>query len=168
MRLVLCLLLLFGAQALAQRPPRAYFPWWESPLTKSLNLSEAQQEQIRDVLRDYRTKLIDQRAAVEKAEGEFEDLFNNPAINSASASQAIDRLVEARSALTRTFTQMSLDLRQVLTYEQWRQLEEKRSKWESMRPRRMPGGANSPREGHGPRGAGGQQDAPPPSSPQDF
>ena len=168
MRLALCLLLLFGAPALAQRLPRAYFPWWESPLTESLGLSEAQRQQIRDVLRDYRAKLIDQRAAVEKAEGEFEDLFNQPAINSAYAGEALDRLVEARSALTRTFTRMSLDLRQVLTYEQWRQLEEKRGKWESMRPHRLPGGTHGLRDGHGPRGPGGRPDPPPPPPPQGF
>jgi Spy/CpxP family protein refolding chaperone len=120
---VLCL-----APAFAQ-PPRAYFPWWESPLARELNLSEDQRERIRTIVRESRDVMIDKRAAAEKAEAEIEDLFGELVIDQVKAQQAIDRLVAARGELTRAFTEMSLKLRMVLTYDQWKELQQKRTRW---------------------------------------
>ncbi len=123
---LLCLVLLAPVQA---QPPRAYFPWWESPLARELNLSEQQREKIAAIVRESRASLIDKRAAVEKAEAEIEDLFAEPVLDQAQAEQAIDRLVTARGELTRAFTELSLRLRMVLTQEQWKKLQERRARW---------------------------------------
>ncbi len=151
----LLVLVVFLAPALAQ-PPRAYFPWWESPLAKELNLSEEQRQKIREIVRQSRNQLIDKRAAAEKAEAELEDLFNEPVIDQGKAQQAIDRLVAARSELTRAFTELSLNVRLVLTPEQWKDLQQRRSRW---RPFGMGPGAPRPPEGRprmprSPRGDG--------------
>lgn len=138
--LLLCLAFLLPAEA---QPPRAYFPWWESPLARELNLSDEQREKIGAIVRESRPSLIDKRAAVEKAEAEIEDLFAEPVLDQAKAQQAIDRLVAARSELTRAFTELSLKLRMVLTQEQWKELQQRRARW---RP---------PREGPGPQGPPG-------------
>lgn len=124
--LLLCLILFAPAQA---QPPRAYFPWWESPLARELNLTEEQREKIAAIVRESRASLIDKRAAVEKAEAEIEDLFAEPVVDQARAQQAIDRLVTARGELTRAFTELSLRLRTVLTQEQWKELQERRARW---------------------------------------
>jgi Spy/CpxP family protein refolding chaperone len=124
-RIGLVLILLAGWTLWAQ-PPRGFYNWWDSPIAKDLNLSDDQMKQIRAVVRDYRTRLIDARAAVEKAEAEMEDAFNDESFSQARAGDAIERLVAARSELTRSFSQMSLRLRAVLTNEQWAELQKRR------------------------------------------
>ncbi|NWF85293.1 MAG: periplasmic heavy metal sensor [Bryobacteraceae bacterium] len=124
-RIGLVLILLAGWTLWAQ-PPRGFYNWWDSPIAKDLNLSDDQMKQIRAVVRDYRARLIDARAAVEKAEAEMEDAFNDESFSQARASDAIERLVAARSELTRSFSQMSLRLRAVLTNEQWAELQKRR------------------------------------------
>lgn len=144
----LLVLAVFLTPALAQ-PPRAYFPWWESPLARELNLSEEQRQKIRQIVRESRNQLIDKRAAAEKAEAELEDLFSEPVIDQARALQAIDRLVAARGDLTRAFAELSLKVRMVLTPEQWKDLQQRRSRWRPFGA--GPPGAPRPPEGRGPR-----------------
>ena len=157
MKLLITLLLLISTGAFAQRPTRAYFPWWESPLRRSLHLTEQQQQQIRTILKQHRDEMIDERAAVEKAEADVEDLFSERTVDPAQAKQAIDRLVTARGKLSRTFIQLSLKLRQVLTDQQWEKLEQRRSayrarRWKrpTMRRNRRPRKRMAPGRGPGP------------------
>ncbi|MCW5981765.1 MAG: periplasmic heavy metal sensor [Bryobacteraceae bacterium] len=174
MRVLLSLLFLLPGFAFAQ-PPRAWFPWWEGPLARDLNLTQEQRDKISAILREHRDKLIDQRAAVEKAEAEVDDLFNESELDDAKARPAIERLVEARSALTRTFTEMGLRLRRVLTAEQWKELQQKRSRWEPQFRRRMPrerdggrppGGRGTDR-GPGPGPGSGSEPGPGPGPPEE-
>jgi len=150
--LLWCLALLMPAQA---QPPRAYFPWWESPLARELNLTDEQREKITAILKESRAEIIDKRAAVEKAEAEVEDLFAEPVLDQARAQQAIDRLVAARGELTRAFTELSLKLRMVLTQEQWKELQQRRPRWrpigKRLRPFR-PGEPRGPRRPPSPEG----------------
>lgn len=117
--------------------PRGMFPWWDSPLAKDLNLSDEQTKQIRATVQEFRSRLIDLRAAVEKAELNLEDQFNEDTVDARKANEAIDRLVTARGDLTRAFSQMSLKLRSVLTADQWRELQKRRPQ---MGPGQMRGG----------------------------
>lgn len=162
----LLLTLLFLLPAAAQNP-RGIFNWWDSPLARDLNLTDSQREQIRATVREYRTKLIDLRAAIDKAEVEVEDAFNEDNLNQQRASEAIERLAVARGDMIRTFSQMSLKMRSVLTQEQWRELQRRRPRMEGgpgpgMGPGMGPGGpATRPR---GPLQRRGQ---PPPQPPED-
>ena len=113
---------LLSLPALAQ-PPQGFFPWWDSPVAKELNLSEAQRQQIRDTVRDYRDRMIDLRAVVEKSEAEVEELFNEDPVDARRAGEAIDKLVAARGELMRAMSHMNLKLRAVLTGQQWRELQ---------------------------------------------
>ncbi|MBI5282718.1 MAG: periplasmic heavy metal sensor [Candidatus Solibacter usitatus] len=127
----LALILLFlGLPVLAQ-PPRGFFPWWDSPLARDLNLSEDQSRQIRNIVKEYRTRLIDLRAGVEKAETELEDQYGEDLFDQRRATESIERLVTARGELTRALSLMSLRLRGVLTTEQYRELQKRRP---NMRP----------------------------------
>ncbi len=147
---VFALLLLVTGVAAAQGPP-PYFPWWESPLTGRMGLSEDQHEQIREILKRYRERMIDQRAAVEKADAEMADLFGEETLGSAQADEAIERLVTARANLTRSLTKISLELRQILTPEQWRRLRYLQGRMEKYRGRRPSPRGGGPRGGPGPR-----------------
>jgi hypothetical protein len=139
MRAVLLLGMLLPAALFAQ-PPRGFFAWWDTPVVRDLNLSDDQTRQIRTIVKDYRARLIDHRAAVEKAEGEVQDLFNEETVD---ASDAIERLVQARGELTRSFTLMSVKLRAVLTAGQWRELQRRRP----LLPQRVPGMGGPMRRG---------------------
>ncbi len=116
----LLFLFLIAATAFAQN--RANFPWWNSPVREGLGLTPAQSQKIRQVVRSYRGRLLDARNNAQKAEQDLEDLFNDAEVNPQAAQAIIEREAEARAAVNRVFLSMSVELRSVLTLDQWRQL----------------------------------------------
>jgi uncharacterized membrane protein len=100
----------------------ATLPWWTSPVVGDIGLSQEQQHKIRIIIRSYRNRLFDARNNAQKAEAEVRDLLNEPTISLAEAKPTIDRLAQARAESTRLFTEMSVEVRSVLTQDQWRQL----------------------------------------------
>lgn len=153
MKLLLIGLLTCGA-ALAQ--PGGFFAWWDSPVVRDLNLTNDQQSQIRATVREYRTRVIDARAAMEKSDGELEDILDAERVDQKKANDAVERLATARAEMTRVFSQMSVKLRGFLTAQQWQELQKRR-----------------PRPGHGPEmvrpGMPGRGPGPQPrQEPRDF
>lgn len=116
------LLVMIMAAALASAQNRANFPWWNSPVVANLGLSAEQTQKIRQIVRSYRARLLDARNNVQKAEGDLEDLLNDPEISPQAAQPVIERLAQARANSSRVFLEMSVQLRSVLTLDQWRQL----------------------------------------------
>jgi Spy/CpxP family protein refolding chaperone len=114
--LLLCLMGLVAAYG----QNRANFPWWNSPVVGDMGLNPAQTQKIREIVRSYRSRLLDSRNAVQKAEGDLEDLLNDPEVNADQARPVIERLAAARANSTRVFLEMSVQLRSVLTLDQWR------------------------------------------------
>ena len=131
LRLVSLCLLIACSAAFAQN--RANFPWWNSPVVTDLGLSQAQTQKIRQIVRSYRPKLLDARNNVQKAEGDLEDLLNEPDSPNEGADSIIKRVAEARAASVRVFLEMSVELRRVLTLDQWRQLIKR---WDEVQRRR--------------------------------
>jgi Spy/CpxP family protein refolding chaperone len=117
------MLVLLGSVLMAQ--PRGPRPgWWDNPrLASGLNLSDSQREQIQATTRDFRSRLLDARAALDKAEGELQAIFNEGNVEERRANEAIDRLAKARGDMSRVVSQMSLRIRGVLTAEQWQELQ---------------------------------------------
>jgi Spy/CpxP family protein refolding chaperone len=149
----IAILICLAAVPLLAQGPRAMFQWWNSPMVRDLNLSSDQQQQIRSTLREYRDRVIDLRGAVDKAEGELEDAFNEERLDQRRANDAIDRLATARADMTRVISQMSLRLRGVLTPEQWRELQKRRQdRGPGPGMRRGPGRGQRPPEGNPPPG----------------
>jgi Spy/CpxP family protein refolding chaperone len=144
-------LLLFTLAALAAAQTRDFFPWWDMPISRNLNLSEDQTRQIHATVREYRDKLVDLRANLEKSENALSDLMNEDQPDQQKANGAIERAVQARAELTRTFAQMGFRLRAVLTPQQWRQLQRARPLPQPGRPMqeqpRPPFQPNQPRPG---------------------
>src|SRR6478736_51128 len=99
---------------------RASFPWWNSPVVGDLGLNAAQSKKIRQIVRSYRDRLLDARHSVQKAEGALEDLINEPEVNPEAAKSVIERVSAARANSSRAFLEMSVQLRAVLTLDQWR------------------------------------------------
>jgi Spy/CpxP family protein refolding chaperone len=110
----------------ASRPSMAQssnFTWWSNPvLVKELNLTPEQTEKIRAIVRSYRDRLFDARNSVQKAEAQLEDMMNDETVDPAAAKPVIDRIVSGRSNSLRLVTEMSVQLRSVITADQWRQL----------------------------------------------
>ena len=107
--------------------PKGVYNWWSRPqIAQSLNLSPAQRQQIRATVVQYRSHLMDVRGRVNQAEQELADQFNRDPVDSAKTNEATERLIAARSDLTRTITQLSLKLRLVLTEQQWQELQRRR------------------------------------------
>ncbi len=151
--------LALSAAALYAQPNRDFFPWWEMPVARDLNLSEDQTRQIHATTRDYRDRLVDLRGGLEKAENQLSDLINEEQPDEKKVNAAIDRLVAARGELTRAFTQMGFKLRMVLTPRQWGELQRRR-------PRPATPGEPFPKrriEGHRP----GEGPRPPAQRPDD-
>ena len=117
---VFVLATLAAVPGLAQN--RANFPWWNSPVVGDLGLNAAQSQKIRQVVRSYRDRLLDARNAVQKAEGALEDLMNEPEVDPEAAKPVIERVSAARANSSRVLLEMSVQLRSVLTLDQWRQL----------------------------------------------
>jgi Spy/CpxP family protein refolding chaperone len=101
---------------------RANFPWWNSPVVGDLGLNAAQSQKIRQVVRSYRDRLLDARNTVQKAEGALEDLMNEAEVDPEAAKPVIERVSAARANSSRVLLEMSVQLRSVLTLDQWRQL----------------------------------------------
>jgi Spy/CpxP family protein refolding chaperone len=148
MRKLLGLIVITAGWALAQGP--GFFPWWDSPLVRDLNLSEDQRTQIRATVRGHRDQLIEQRAELQKAEANLQDLMDEDQVDEGRATEAIEKVVTARSALARTFSMMSLKLRMLLSPKQWRELQQRQMK-RRMSPRRRPGGRMRRRPGSAPQ-----------------
>jgi Spy/CpxP family protein refolding chaperone len=113
---------------LSAQSGRSLFPWWDNPLSRDLNLNDTQRTQIQAVVKEYRNRLVDERAAVEKAEGELEDAFSEDTVDQRRAAEAIDHLTAARGELTKSLAQMSLRMRTVLTVQQWQDLQRRQGR----------------------------------------
>ncbi len=116
--------------AQAARPPGPAWwesAWWNGPLVQNLDLSEAQRKDIRMTVREYRGHLLDLREAAQRTDDDLDALLNASPVDRRKATEAIDRLANARAELTRTLSQMTLRLRGILTDEQWQQLQQRAS-----------------------------------------
>lgn len=105
------------------RGPR---PWWDGDLSKNANLSEAQQKQVVQIRGDFRPHMREVQQAVKKADAEVTAAFNEEPVDQAKANDAINRLAAANAEATRTVSQFSLKLRNVLTAQQWQDMQHPR------------------------------------------
>jgi Spy/CpxP family protein refolding chaperone len=99
--------------------------WWNGPLVQNLDLSETQRRDIRNTVREYRGHLLDLREAAQRTDEDLDALLNASPLDRRKATEAIDRLANARAELTRTLSQMTLRLRTILSDEQWQHLQQR-------------------------------------------
>jgi periplasmic protein CpxP/Spy len=97
--------------------------WWQdSQLTQKLKLTDQQSKQLSSVFYQHRLKLIDYQAAVEKENLMLQNLLDEDNPNEGQVLAQVNRTLAARASVEREFTMMNLDLRKVLTVDQWKQL----------------------------------------------
>lgn len=107
--------------------------WWkDSNIAKKLQLSNGQIAQLDQTFYDHKMKLVDYGAEMEKEDLKLQNLLDADEPNEGQVGTQVDQVLTARGKLEREYTMMNLDLRKVLSVEQWRQLK-------SIREERGPG-----------------------------
>jgi Spy/CpxP family protein refolding chaperone len=134
--------------------PHGDFSWWKNSETVSkLNLSDAQVKQLDQTYVQHKMNLIDDMAAMQKADLNLRTLLDADTPDQTQVMSAVDTVLAARGKVERETTMMMLDFRKVLTVDQWKQLR-------SMHPM-GPGFGGHMGHGNGRgRGPGGQPTAP--------
>ncbi len=97
--------------------------WWQnSDIAKKLQLSDGQIGQLDQTFYDHKLKLIDYGAEMEKQDLKLQTLLDADVPNEGQVEAQVDQVLAARGKLEREYTLMNLDLRKVLSLDQWRQL----------------------------------------------
>jgi Spy/CpxP family protein refolding chaperone len=97
--------------------------WWQnSEIAKKLQLSDGQIGQLDQTFYDHKVKLIDYGAEMEKQDLKLQSLLDADVPNEGQVEAQVDQVLAARGKLEREYTLMNLDLRKVLSLDQWRQL----------------------------------------------
>lgn len=140
-RFAVVALALCALAASAQTPPpvpgtpvggtagrRVYFhgpvgQWWKNSETaKKLQLTENQVAQLDQIFYEHKMKLIDYGADMEKQDLKLQTLLDADIPDEGQINSQVDQTLAARGKLEREYTTMNLDLRRVLSPDQWRQL----------------------------------------------
>ncbi len=126
--------------------------WWRnSELAQKIGLNEQQTQQLNQIFSSHRANLAQMRANIEIEEGKLSDLLDQDQPQQDQVLAQLTQLQNARNALEKEFTVMTLAFRGVLTPEQWKQLQ-------SMSHEKMFFRMHKP-------GPGGPGDGPPPMPP---
>ena len=98
--------------------------WWKNAATaQSMGLTADQQRKMDDVFQQYRLKLIDLNAALEKEEVSLDPLVSAEPLNESKITVQIDRVAQARAELEKANGRMLLGIRKMLTPDQWNKLQ---------------------------------------------
>jgi Spy/CpxP family protein refolding chaperone len=126
--------------------------WWENQrFVDHIGLTNEQQGQIREIVFAYARRMIDLKAEVDKAGLDLANTVDQVDFDPAPVRAAYTVFQKARQRLENERFEMLLEVRQVLTYDQWRQIEEIKQRMQQNRPQqRRPGvrgeGAQRPPE----------------------
>ena len=110
----------FAVSAFAQLPPGK---WWRRPdIVSELELSADQQEHLDSIFRTSASDLIDLRGAVEKENIALRGELDQPQLNRTNIQRIAARLSEARGRLFQRELAMLVDMRAVLSDQQWNRM----------------------------------------------
>ncbi len=127
--------------------------WWEDPrVVERIGLTEGQQVRIREIVFERARRMIDLKAEVDKAGLDLAASVDQQEFDPAPVRAAYAVFQSARHKLENERFEMLLEVRLVLTYEQWQRIEDmKRRMQQNLPPNRRPGGGDGP-FGDGPPG----------------
>jgi Spy/CpxP family protein refolding chaperone len=97
--------------------------WWTRPeMAQQLGLTADQTKKMDDIFQQYRLKLIDLNASVQREETIMEPLVAAEQPDEAKIVAQIDKVAQARAELEKANARMLLGIRRLLTPEQWNKL----------------------------------------------
>ena len=98
--------------------------WWkDSETVKQIGLSDGQAQQIEQAFTDSKMRFIDLVATLQKEELKLETLLNADQPNENAVTNQVDQVVQARDKLEKEHAIMMLNIRRLLTTEQWKKLQ---------------------------------------------
>ena len=113
----LAILLLVSGSAFAQG-----FKWWMSDQYKrELNLTTEQSRKLEEIFQASLPALRNQKKALDDAEKQFQQAMERE--NYSAVMEKVDQLEATRATLNRTRTMMLVNMRKLLTTEQWIRLD---------------------------------------------
>lgn len=146
-----------AAPAPAQMPETPPGKWWKRPkIAERLKLKPEQQERLDEIFSKHRRSFIDLRADVERRAVDLEELLTKKDSDPARIGPATDALEQAKARLGKARTMMIVDMRSVLSEDQWQKILELREEWRRERMDERRGRFGLPR-GPGSRGGGDQR-----------
>ncbi len=131
--------------------------WWEDPrVAERIGLGGEQQEQIRDLVYEGARRMIDFKAAADRAGLDLAEVVNSSEFDPEAVRAAYAAFQTARHKLENERFEMLLAVRQVLTNEQWQKLQElkrriQQNRGQQRRPGQRPQGER-PQGGERPSG----------------
>lgn len=94
------------------------FKWWQSaPYKKELGLTAEQTRRIEEIFQQALPRLKVQKTILDEAEAKFERLVERG--DDSTVMEQVNVVEAARAELNKTRTLMLLDMRKVLTRDQW-------------------------------------------------
>jgi Spy/CpxP family protein refolding chaperone len=104
--------------------PGPHGKWWDNPqVAEQLALSADQKKKMDDIFQQYRMKLIDLNASVQKEELTMEPLVAADQPDEARIVAQIHKVAQARAELEENNARMLLAIRRLLTPEQYQKLQ---------------------------------------------
>jgi protein CpxP len=98
--------------------------WWkDAKVVSQVGISDGQAQQIEQIFIDHRMKLIDWMADLQKQELKLESALNADSPDEGQVSFQVDQVVAARGKLEKENALMMLNIRRVLSPDQWKKLQ---------------------------------------------
>jgi Spy/CpxP family protein refolding chaperone len=88
-------------------------------MAEAVGLSAEQQEKVEAILYDHASERIDAKARVEKARLDLHHIMTQPTIDEKAAYKALEELQKAQNELGKDKLEQLIELRRVMTAEQW-------------------------------------------------
>jgi len=127
--------------------------WWEDQrLVSRIGLTEEQQVRIREIVYQHARRMIDLKADVDKAGLDLVGTVDQKDFDPAPVRAAYADFQNARQKLENERFEMLLEVRQVLTYEQWQKIEDIKRRLQQMRSQQRPGARGQGQQGERPPG----------------
>jgi len=111
------------------QPPRpgGPGPFGNDPqMAERLGISAEQRIKIQALMQEHRLKRIDLHATLEKAQVTLEPLVNAEQPDESKILAQMDRVAQAQAELQKDEMRQQLEIRRVLTQEQWRRMQQMR------------------------------------------
>jgi len=144
--------------------------WWKRPaVVETLRITAEQQQRLEEVFSKNRRAFVDLKADVDRRTIDLEDLLAARDVDPKKVGAASEALEQARARLGKARTMMVVEMRGILTAEQWATIVDRRDQFRAERQaetrRRYAEGRAGNRPGNRPKRPAGAE--PPPEDPPD-
>jgi Spy/CpxP family protein refolding chaperone len=139
------LLVAAAAPAPAQLPEMPIGKWWKRPrIVEQLKVKTEQQERLDEIFAKNRRSFIDLKADVDRRAVDLDELLAKKDSDPVRIAAATDALEQAKGRLGKTRTMMIVEMKGVLSDEQWQKILELRDEWRRERAEERHGGTAGP------------------------